>query len=528
MRTYQTGLLMLAVSVAVGMVAARLWDDPPIVPQAAAAEPAAAQPMATDPVAAQPTAAAPATAKYEDVAYEDSSNANPFKVPSQAPSLPADAVAGTLTEEPGEDLVASYRRLGPKGLEQLFDELDSLRPQLEAAREDHSDLHPAEVLLQRIARLERLIDAVGGQRHCTASRLYWYTSWGEAVQAAQASGKPILSLRMLGQLTDELSCANSRFFRTTLYANQEVSSYLREHFILHWRSVRPVPKVTIDFGDGRKLVRTITGNSAHYVVASTGEVVDTLPGLYGPAAFLEKLQTAEAAAVALAKAAPAARQASLRAYHRQRLAALDAAWRADLERLGRIPEQDAVPGRAEVAYAGAAQRPAAPPPARAATAIAAPKALMEMPLVAAITPPVPSPADVDEQLWAQIAKLHIAETALDNATEMLIRSQAPMSVLAGELAVTKRKQESPLLRMLVKLRSSIALDTVRNEYLLHRQIHQWFVNGETPDDLENLNERVYAELFLTPSSDPWLGLITPDTYTALENDGIVYETAGGQ
>lgn len=77
--------------------------------------------------------------------------------------------------------------------------------------------------------------------------------------------------------------------------------------------------------------------------------------------------------------------------------------------------------------------------------------------------------------------------------------------------------------MLAKLRTSIALDTVRNEYLLHRQIHQWFINSEAPDDLETLNERVYAELFLTPSSDPWLGLVVPDTYTAIENDGITFE-----
>jgi hypothetical protein len=71
-------------------------------------------------------------------------------------------------------------------------------------------------------------------------------------------GKPILSLRLLGKLTDEFSCANSRFFRTVLYPNDEVSAVLRDRFVLHWRSVRPVPTVTIDFGDGRKLERTLT------------------------------------------------------------------------------------------------------------------------------------------------------------------------------------------------------------------------------------------------------------------------------
>src|SRR6266571_6534884 len=115
----------------------------------------------------------------------------------------------------------------------------------------------------------------------------------QAKAAAQASGKPILSLRLLGQLDEEYSCANSRFFRTTLYANTEVSSYLRDHFILHWQSVRPIPRITVDFGDGRKIERTITGNSIHYVLDAKGRVVDGLPGLYGPKAFLAGLKKAE-------------------------------------------------------------------------------------------------------------------------------------------------------------------------------------------------------------------------------------------
>ena len=66
----------------------------------------------------------------------------------------------------------------------------------------------------------------------------------------------------------------------------------------------------------------------------------------------------------------------------------------------------------------------------------------------------------------------------------------------------------------------MALDTVKNEYTLHRQIHDWFAAGETPDDVDALNERVYAELFLTPPSDPWLGLAPGDVYTALDGGGL--------
>jgi hypothetical protein len=40
-------------------------------------------------------------------------------------------------------------------------------------------------------------------------------------------------------------------------------------------------------------------------------------------------------------------------------------------------------------------------------------------------------------------------------------------------------------------------------------------------DLDKFNEKVYAELFLTPRSDPWLGLVSADVYTALDGGGIV-------
>ena len=72
------------------------------------------------------------------------------------------------------------------------------------------------------------LDAVGQQRDCYASQLYWFTDLEQAKAAAKASGKPILSLRLLGRLDEEFSCANSRFFRTALYANGEVSKVLRD------------------------------------------------------------------------------------------------------------------------------------------------------------------------------------------------------------------------------------------------------------------------------------------------------------
>jgi hypothetical protein len=148
------------------------------------------------------------------------------------------------------------------------------------------------------AKIDEVIDQVGAQKYCTSSRLYWYTELASAQAEARKSGKPILSLRMLGKLTDDLSCANSRFFRTMLYANTEISSYLRDHFVMHWESVRPVPKVTVDFGDGRKLQCTLGGNSVHYILAPDGRPIDALPGLFGPSVFIARLREAETTAKA--------------------------------------------------------------------------------------------------------------------------------------------------------------------------------------------------------------------------------------
>ena len=73
--------------------------------------------------------------------------------------------------------------------------------------------------------------------------------------------------------------------------------------------------------------------------------------------------------------------------------------------------------------------------------------------------------------------------------------------------------------MVRNLIDNIALDTVRNEYALHSQIHTWL--SAVPVEMEAFNDRVYAELFLMPRSDPWLGLAPPDDFAALPNGGKV-------
>lgn len=136
------------------------------------------------------------------------------------------------------------------------------------------------------------LDRLCAQKDAHTSLLYWFTDLDAAIAHARRTNKPIVSLRLLGRLTDELSCANSRFFRKLLYPDPAINRVLREQFVLHWQSVRPVPVVTIDFGGGKRVQRTLTGNSAHLVLDSRGRPVDVLPGLFDRDSFLALLEQA--------------------------------------------------------------------------------------------------------------------------------------------------------------------------------------------------------------------------------------------
>ena len=124
----------------------------------------------------------------------------------------------------------------------------------------------------------------------------WFTDLHQALAQAHRTRRPVLSLRLLGNFDEELTCANSRFFKRLLYPEPRIARLLREAFVLHWQSVRPVPIVTIDFGGGKRITRTLTGNSLHLVLDPSGRPVDALPGLFDPDTFLRLLVRAHAIA----------------------------------------------------------------------------------------------------------------------------------------------------------------------------------------------------------------------------------------
>jgi hypothetical protein len=396
--------------------------------------------------------------------------------------------------------IANLRAAGPAGLKALFVQYQSA---IDRHRADPA--HPEAMW----DRLSAALDAVAAQKDAWASGLYWYTDLAEAERAAKAADKPILSLRLLGTLDTELSCANSRFFRTVLYPDATVGNVLRSQYILHWQTYRPVPKLTIDFGDGRKIERTITGNSVHYVLTPDGRVVDAIPGLYGPVAFLRALNEAHLIEGDWNEPDFANR---LVTYHTKRLADTRFTWDADLRNLG-----VADPALPKLTPVNAKGQPA--PTAAAGARITASKALVEIRPIVALTPDRQTlAARTDDAVWAKLAALHAEDAHLDNGSRAVIYEKAG-AVAANRLTTSKWRVEDPTLRMIRNFERSVAEDTVRNEYLFHSQIHEWFIQNQVPAKLEELNDKVYAELFLMPKSDPWLGLVPADTYTALRADG---------
>ncbi|MBD2567896.1 hypothetical protein [Anabaena lutea] len=406
---------------------------------------------------------------------------------------------------------AGYTQDTNSNTSKLTQEVTRLRQQGATGLQTFLKSHNNELTSKPSPQIKTALDILCQQRDCYASKLYWYTDLEQAKAAAKTSSKPILSLRLLGRLDTDLSCANSRFFRVALYPNAEISQVLRENFILHWQTVRPVPKVTIDFGDGRKLERTITGNSIHYILDSSGRPIDAIPGLYGPKAFLKQLKEAEIIATELGKIRGTKYENLLQQYHLRQLDKIQNQWRSDLSQLGiqSPPQLGQLTNNSTLS-----------PSASVAGSLAVSKSVVERPIINAIQPDTldnkSNPLEIiDQATWNRLAQIYQSDAKLDGNSIALIQ--------AKKLPNTTSKNN--LSRVISNFETVMALDTVRNEYMLHRQIHQWFSQRNETLDLNKLNEKVYAELFLTPSSDPWLGLANNDTYSAIDNGGIIENSA---
>lgn len=395
--------------------------------------------------------------------------------PAEPPS--AEPLAGPPSDLAARPDLAALRARGPAGLEALL------------ARYDHAT--PAER-----ERLAADVDAVAGQRYATTSRLYWFTELDRAQDEARRLHRPILALRMLGDLRSDLSCANSRLFRATLYADAETSAFLRRHFVLYWSTERAVPTVTIDYGDGRKLVRTTTGNSAHYVLDDRGHVLDVLPGLYAPAVFRKELAASLALADRLRGMPDARRIAATVAYHHAAAAATERDWE-------RARGAMYIPG--DRAIGSALVR------AQVATVS---KAAVEVPHLKQIGALSPGQVPDDAAAWSAIGQRVWNIGSLDASSRALV------TALHNAGPAEQRATPAALAQMIVRLEQHIVADTALDQFTLRQTIRRHIV--DTADtDFASLNAWIYDQVFFTPRSDAWLGLLPRTDFTGVPGDGVV-------
>lgn len=406
--------------------------------------------------------------------------------------------------------IGALRSRGADGLAAL---LDANRDSLDVVR--NGGPAPANWEVLRTA-----VDRVAGQRDAYASRLFWHTGLDAAIAEARAKGKPVLSLRLLGRLDEEMSCANSRFFRTVLYANAAVSARMANGFVLHWSTERPVPRITIDYGDGRTIETTITGNSAHYVLDTNGRVVDVIPGLYGPDAFLRELDIAGLQAARVGTFSNGEWRDAQMAYWQSRAVAAESEWNALADRAGMLPAslepESAVarpaartgptPRRSHVASRpasapGPQDNQAAPTATEAAVRVVGKRAI-ERPIVREIDlAPLPDVTAAFDRTVRAIVPFVYQECRLDS----------------GGVALMARKAgaDTDFATLRLNFERSVTEDTILNRYRIHPMILGVLMTN--PDaSFEAINRVVYDQVFQTPASDPWLGLKPDGVYTALE------------
>jgi hypothetical protein len=229
-----------------------------------------------------------------------------------------------------------------------------------------------------------------------------------------------------------------------------------------------------------------------------------LPGLYGPVAFLRGLGDAEQVFKQIRDQSSSQREARLSQYHRARINSISTAWFRDIAAIG---------GKAP---AGLSLIQTPEGEALRVMELAVTKAVTEASILRSMTAGALALGRItDESAWNKIAALYANENRLDATSIELIRRQT------NRLFAKEESPDTRLNNMVKKLQQSLALDTVRNEYLLHTTLHAWLTTDASRQNVDDLNEKVYAQLFLTPRSDPWFGLYSADTYTGLDNGGVV-------
>ena len=277
-----------------------------------------------------------------------------------------------------------------------------------------------------------------------------------------------------------------------LLSNPQVVQLLNTQFVPYWESVRPVPKVTIDFGNGHKMQRTLMGNTVMYLCLPNAQVVDALPGVYTPEDFLRETNKTLTFLQQLSSAPEEERTFS-------RVASTLAAWHR---------------GQVEEALLRERQR------------ITFSKSFVESPLLNALGIPA-----VDRP---QVAQKAVGERAGEGKAVLLPANTAPamlksasrerlvtafQSLSSQMVDISKRAATVQQLEQNLQIarkgtpptpeqlgREVVRLDSRNNVNTMRPAVHVLLATYSTPPTPKSCRDILYKQLLHVPLDDPNLGL----------------------
>lgn len=239
-----------------------------------------------------------------------------------------------------------------------------------------------------------------------------------------------------------------------LLSDEPTSAWLSQHFVLSYENVHDPVKVSMDFGNGKTLERTLVGNTAFYVTTSDGTVVDVLPGVYTPEDFRSQVEPALALAQSVARLPAKERLESIRAHH-----------------------------------AKAVERIASSERIRTMSA----KAFVESPLLSGLGMPG-NPVPAASKAPASAFEKYTAK--LDDVSK---RPSSAAKMRASLLGNTKLEPEE-------RERRVVALDSRTNVTGVRPAVHLLFGTIVSPATPASLRDKVYGSILHIDLSDPYLGL----------------------
>jgi len=265
-----------------------------------------------------------------------------------------------------------------------------------------------------------------------------------------------------------------------LFSDPATAQLMNATFECAWSAVAPVPRATIDFGNGHVLDRTLAGNVLTWICTPDGVAVHALPGLFTPQRYAALLrESAE-----LAGRSKDEDDGAVAAFHAAKLqspalrfAALDAY--PDVSK-GFVED----PLKNVFHLMPAAAVPALPAPPSGPSDLS--KVRVEAPIKRSAALPTGHGGAATS---APDRSKRIVESAIEWRTDLVppgSRQPAPTASTAGDM-------------------DTLAADSAFNDAYRLPQVHALFLEHARPTP-STLTRRVYREILHVDLDDPYLGL----------------------